>query len=68
MLIRYEVEFWDDDDKTTKVEKGLVSGETYSKAVDHLVNYFGTEGICEIKIYECEEVLCDEEIADMINK
>jgi len=68
MLIRYKVEFWDDDDMATKVEKGIVSGETHGKAVDRLVNYFGAESICEIKIYECEEVLCDEEIADMINE
>ena len=66
MLIRYEVEFWDDDNMATKVEKGLVSEETHGKAVDRLVSYFGAENIGEIKIYECEEVLCDEEIADMI--
>lgn len=68
MLIRYQVEYWDDDDREAKTEKGFVTGETHGKAVDRLVSYFGAENICEIKIYECEEVLCDEEITDMINE
>ena len=65
MLIRYEVEFWDEIEDKTQTEKGLVaSTTTLGEGVDKIVKYYGKDNICFIKVYECEDCMCDEELKD----
>lgn len=62
MLIRYEIEFWDEINEKDSIEKGLTSGKDFGEAVNRITNYYGKDNVYSIKVYECEEVLCDEEI------
>lgn len=62
MLVRYEIEFWDEIDEVDKIEKGLSTGKDLGEAVNRITNYYGKNNVISIKVYECEEVLCDEEL------
>ena len=62
MLIRYEIEYWNEIDEEDSTEKGLTSGNDFGEAVNRIVEYYGEDNVYSLKVYECEEVLCDEEI------
>ena len=64
MLVRYEIQFWDEIDEIDKIEKGLSTGKDLGESVNRITNYYGKNNVISIKVYECEEVLCDEEIKD----
>ena len=64
MLVKYEIEFWDEIDEVDKIEKGLSTGKDLGEAVNRITNYYGKNNVISIKVYECEEVLCDEEIKE----
>ena len=64
MLVRYEIEFWDEIDEEVRIEKGLSAGKDLGEAVNRITNYYGKNNVNSIKVYECEEVLCDEEIKE----
>lgn len=64
MLVRYEIEFWDEIDEEVRIEKGLSAGKDLGESVNRITNYYGKNNVISIKVYECEEVLCDEEIKE----
>jgi hypothetical protein len=67
MLIRYEVEFWDEIDHQLRIEKGLtVSKTSLGEGVDKIAEYYGKNNISFIKVYECEDCMCDEELKDLL--
>ena len=64
MLVRYEIEFWNEIDGTNRIGKGFSTGKNLGEAVNCITNYYGKNNVISIKVYECEEVLCDEEIKE----
>ena len=69
MLIRYEVEFWDEIDHQLRIEKGLtVSKASLGEGVDKITDYYGKDNVSFIKVYECEDCICDEELKDLLKE
>ena len=67
MLIRYEVEFWDEIDHQIRTEKGLiVSTSTLGEGVDKIAKYYGKDNISLIQVYECEDCMCDKELKELL--
>ena len=68
-MVRYEVDYWDEDTGERRHERGFVSIQgTIGNHVDRLYDYFEKDNVIEVKIYECFEVLSDTEILEIINK
>lgn len=68
-MVRYEVDYWNEDTGERRHERGFVSIQgTIGNHVDRLYDYFGKDSVIEAKIYECFEVLSDTEILEIINK
>ena len=38
MLVRYEIEFWDEIDEVDKIEKGLSIGKDLGESVNRITN------------------------------
>ena len=55
-MFKYTISFYDQIDGDTW-EEGIVSAETYGKAADILVNYYGRSWVNSI---ELKEIDCDE--------
>ncbi len=66
MIVRYIIEFWDEIDKTCHTEGGFTIGTTLGAAVDRIVDYYGKTNVNTVKVYECEDCMCDEEIKDIL--
>lgn len=66
MLIRYEIEFWDKNDVKAIKTKGLAAGgNNIGEIINTLYNYYGNE-IASLKFYECEDIIDDDELKEMI--
>lgn len=68
MIIRYKIKYWDDCDKCVVKEGGLVESTNLGEAVNRIVDYYGEENICEISVYECENIIPDPEIKDFFKE
>lgn len=68
MLVRYDVEYWDELDDEEKSEKGIASAVTLGTAVDKVCEFYGKENIVKIAVYEIEGILADYEIRDMVTE
>ena len=68
MLVRYKVQYWDEIDHSIQNERGFVFGENLGNAVNRICKWYGETNISEISVYECEEVLSDEEIRDILSE
>lgn len=62
-MFYYVVEYWDNDEKRTVHESGLVGATSYSEAAERLTKYFGS-CLSSMELTEWETVLCEEEILD----
>lgn len=62
MIIRYEVDYWDEILNDQSTDYGLASGKTIGDAVNKVSDYYGEENVCALRVYQCEDVLCDDEI------
>lgn len=70
MIVRYEVEYWNDMTHKSETECGIIgigNKETIGTAVDEICNYYGKENVFSIKVYECENILVDEDIRDLLS-
>jgi len=67
-MYRYEVNFWDEDNREPVLEKGLVAGSDYGEATNRLAGYYGKDNIIDIKIYELEDIIIDEDIGGLCDK
>jgi len=65
-MFRYEVTYWDEDNFENNFEKGLVSAANYGDAANYIVDYYGQENIVDIKLYELERILTDEDVEESI--
>lgn len=63
----YVINFWDEIDNTDCTEKGIVGASSYGEAAQKITDYYGAKNVIEIKLYESEDVLCQDELLDMFN-
>jgi hypothetical protein len=65
-MIRYKIDYLDHENKKTKTDMGVVSIEgTIGAHVDRILRFYGKENLVSLSLYECEDLLCDEELKDM---
>lgn len=63
-MFSYVVTFFDTEIKTTTTEKGIVVAETYGKAADRLVNFYGKSELITMALTELNDILTEEEIIE----
>lgn len=71
MIIRYEVEYWNDIEQKSATEKGIAGGgstETIGSVVDRIYEYYIKENVTSLKVYECMDIMCDEEINTLLEE
>ena len=69
MIIHYDIEYWDEVEKDTMQDSGIVGAGTLGDGVERVCEYYGgAENVCSIKIYQCEDVLSIDDIKDMVDK
>lgn len=69
MIVRYEIDYWDDIDQEPAVERGIAGGgdtESIGTVVDKIYDHYGKENVTSLKIYECMNIMCDKEINIML--
>ena len=67
MIVRYEIEHWDEIDHEVRTEKGITGrGNTIGEIVENLYEYFGANNVMTLKIYECEDIMCDGELEEIL--
>lgn len=66
MLVRYKIKFWDEIEKKNLTEKGITYGTTLGSAVDRISEWYGN--VIEITVYECEIILTDEDIQEILEE
>ena len=67
-MFRYTVEYHDEITGELSTSSGIVAASTYGAAADRLVEYHGLEYIVSVSIYMMDDVLCDEELRDMLDE
>ena len=67
-MYRYTIQFIDELNDEKLSEKGICSGANYGEATNKVVAYYGAENVIEIKIYEIEDILCDEELKNELGE
>ena len=71
MIVRYEVDYWSDIDQESATEKGIAGGgntESIGDVVNRIYDYYGKENVTSLKVYECMDIMCDEEINTMLKE
>lgn len=63
-MFSYVVTFFDNKIEATRTEKGIVAAETYGKAADKLVNFYGKSFLMTMVLTELNNILTEEEIID----
>ena len=59
----YYIEYYDEKESH---ECGVTAGDSYSEAVDNLVDYYGEENVIMLKITDlCSTVVAEDEIRDL---
>lgn len=71
MIVRYEVDYWNDIIQEPATKKGIAGAgdsETIGEVVDRIYNHYGKENVTSLKVYECMDIMCDEEINTMLEE
>lgn len=63
-MFSYVVTFFDNEVRATKTEKGIVAAETYGKAADRLVSFYGESFLMTMALTELNDILTEEEITE----
>ena len=61
-MFSYVVTFFDDEIRAITTEKGIVAAETYGKAADRLVSFYGESFLMTMALTELNDILTEEEI------
>jgi len=71
MIVRYEIDYWNDIIQEPATKKGIAGAgdsETIGEVVDRIYNHYGKENVTSLKVYECMDIMCDEEINTMLEE
>lgn len=71
MIVRYEIDYWNDIIQEPDTERGIAGAgdtETIGAVVDRIYDYYGKENVTSLKVYECMDIMCDEEINTMLEE
>ena len=69
MIIRYNIDYWDEIDHDRKKERGIASrGDTVGEIVDSIYEFYGNDNVISLNIYECEDIMCDEELEEIFKE
>jgi len=71
MIVRYEIDYWNDIDQEPATEKGIAGAgdtDTIGEVVNRIYDYCGKENVTSLKVYECMDIMCDEEINTMLEE
>ena len=60
-MFRFEVSFWEEDTNKITRETGIVGGADYGAAANRVVEYYGRKNVIDIKLYELDDILVDED-------
>jgi len=63
-MFSYVVTFFDNEIRATTTEKGIVAAETYGKAADRLVSFYGKSFLMTMALTELNDILTEEEITE----
>lgn len=68
MIVRYVAEYWDGDSPCKPSKEGgiVCANNTIGEAVDKVYDYYSKENMVSIQVYECEDIMADYEIKEMI--
>lgn len=61
-MFRFIVELWEENELVQ--QKGYISAESYGQAMERLIDWLSPQEIVSIKIYECYQVMSDEELLE----
>lgn len=65
-MFAYCIEYVNEENPIeTLNETGVVCGVDYGEATNRVVEFYGRENILSIKIYECEDVLTEDDVFDL---
>ena len=54
-MFEYIVKYYNEFTDKEEIVHGIVHGEDYPDAVTHIIEYYGNDELCELKISETEE-------------
>lgn len=63
-MFSYVVTYFDEFDKKTRTEKGLLSASTYGAAADRLVKFYGKDSLITLVLTALEDILTEVEIKE----
>lgn len=63
-MYKFQVNYWDEDDRKAKDEQGLVSAKNYGAAAERVVQYYGAANVSSVYLEEWEDVLIEDEVLE----
>ena len=67
MIVRYEIEFWNDETREIESDSGIAArGNDIGEIVNNLYDYYGKEDVASLKIYQCEDIMTDYDLREMM--
>ena len=62
-MFRYKVRYYDEVEKTTLTESGILAAASYGEAADKIVQIYGKE-VATIGLYELEDWLSEDSLRE----
>lgn len=66
-MFRYKITYFDEIDKKTVTESGILVAESYGYAADKLVDTYGKENVSVIGLYELDDWITDEQLREELD-
>ena len=63
-MYKFQVNYWDEDDRKSKDEQGLVSAKNYGAAAERVVEYYGAANVSSVYLEEWEDILIDDDVLE----
>lgn len=49
-LYKFKIYYYDEVDLKNAIARGIVAGDTYIKATEHLIDYFGEDSVISLEL------------------
>lgn len=66
-MFEYKVKFWDEDNGKNVIDSGIVAGESYGKAIERVIDYYGRDYVIYVKMLELDSIIPKDEFEDYFN-